>query len=118
MTFGKDYVMSNSRMLVVATFGVLAAAVVAGPMLAQAPPAAAGAGGVRVDISGDWSDRTNEDQPHRVPGPELGDYTGLPLSEAGRQKAEAWAATILSQPERQAQAHPAQYSMRGPGPAM
>jgi len=79
----------------------------------QAPAAGAP---VRTDISGDWAVVTNEDQPHRAPGPELGDYTGLPLNDADRQKAEAWDATILSQPERQAQAHPAQYWMRGPGP--
>ena len=84
--------------------------------LAQGPPAAGG--GARTDIAGDWAQVNNEDQPHRAPGPELGDYTGLPLNDADRQKAEAWDATILSQPERQAQAHPAQYWMRGPGPAL
>jgi hypothetical protein len=82
---------------------------------AQGPPPA---GPVRTDISGDWAVVSNEDQPHRVPGPELGDYTGLPINAADRQKAEAWDATILSQPERQAQAHPVQYLMRGPGPAL
>src|SRR5882757_10091485 len=81
----------------------------------QAP---GGAGPLRTDISGDWAVVVNEDQPHRVPGPELGDYTGLPINAADRQKAEAWDATILSQPERQSQAHPAQYWMRGPGPAL
>jgi hypothetical protein len=40
------------------------------------------------------------------------------MNAAVRQKAEAWDATILSQPERQAQAHPVQYLMRGPGPAL
>ena len=73
---------------------------------------------IRTDISGDWAVVGNEDQPHRVPGPELGDYTGLPLNDADRQKADAWDATILSQPERQTQAHPVQYLMRGPGPAL
>ena len=73
---------------------------------------------IRTDISGDWAVVSNEDQPHRVPGPELGDYTGLPLNDADRQKADAWDATILSQPERQSQAHPVQYLMRGPGPAL
>jgi hypothetical protein len=73
---------------------------------------------VRTDISGDWAVASNEDQPHRVPGPELGDYTGIPINAASRQKAEAWDATILSQPERQTQAHPVQYLMRGPGPAL
>jgi hypothetical protein len=81
---------------------------------AQAP----GGGPVRTDISGDWAVATDEDRPHRGPGPELGDYTGLPLNDADRQKAEAWDATILSQPERQAQAHPAQYWMRGPQPPL
>src|SRR5438067_12733132 len=73
---------------------------------------------IRTDISGEWAVVSNEDQPHRAPGPELGDYTGLPLNDADRQKADAWDASILSQPERQAQAHPAQYWMRGPGPAL
>jgi len=107
--------MRNLRQLAVALGTLTAAMVVGVPMLAQGPPAAAGPGGVRVDMSGDWTSNLHEDQPHRQPGPELGDYTGLPLNEAGRQKAEAWAATILSQPERQAQAEPAQYAMRGPG---
>src|SRR5438034_2101806 len=108
--------MRGFRMTVIAALFGLALAMVGVPMLAQGPPAAGG--GVRVDISGDWAVTTYEDQPHRAPGPELGDYTGLPMNDADRQKAEAWDATILSQPERQAQAHPAQYWMRGPGPAL
>jgi hypothetical protein len=84
-------------------------------LFAQAPPAAAP---LRTDIAGDWAVVTNEDQPHRAPGAELGDYTGLPSNDAVRQKAQAWDASILSQPERQAQAHPVQYLMRGPGPAL
>ena len=80
---------------------------------AQAPGAGAP---VRTDIAGDWTYVTSEDQPHRLPGAELGDYTGLPANDAVRQKAQAWDASILSQPERQAQAHPIQYWMRGPLP--
>src|SRR6476619_931303 len=80
------------------------------PGKAHAP----GGGPIRTDISGDWMFVVSEDQPHRVPGPELGDYTGLPLNDADRQKAQSWDATILSQPERQSQAHPVQYLMRGP----
>jgi hypothetical protein len=82
------------------------------PGRAQAP----GGGGEVTDISGEWAWVVNEDFIHRVPGPELGDFTGLPLNDADRQKARSWDANILSQPERQAQPHPAQYSMRGPGP--
>jgi hypothetical protein len=107
--------MRNLRLLGVAALGTLAAAVVAGPILAQAPVAPAG-GPVRVDISGEWAVTTHEDTPHRAPGAELGDYTGLPINDSARQKAEAWDASILSQPERQTQAHPVQYHMRGPGP--
>jgi len=103
---------------------IVAAGVIGTRLVAQQAGQRAGDGApapapvVRTDISGDWNVISNEDQPHRVPGPELGDYTGLPLNDADRQKAEAWDATILSQPERQAQPHPIQYSMRGPGPAL
>ena len=101
---------------------IVAAGVIGVRLVAQQAGQPAGDGApapvVRTDISGDWTVISNEDQPHRVPGPELGDYTGLPLNDADRQKAEAWDATILSQPERQAQPHPIQYSMRGPGPAL
>ena len=82
---------------------------------AQGPP---GGGPLRTDIGGDWSSVVNEDAPHRGPGPELGDYTGLPINDADRQKAESWNADVLSQPERQTQAHPAQYWIRGPQPSI
>lgn len=72
----------------------------------------------QVDIAGEWNRDNHEDQPHRAPGAELGDYTGMPINPAARQKAESWDASILSQPEQQAKPHPAQYSMRGPGPAV
>jgi hypothetical protein len=89
---------------------VLAAVAVVGiPLVAQQPQQ------VPIDLSGEWGAIRQEDQPHRQPGPELGDYTGLPINAAGRQKAETWDASILSQPERQAQPHPAQYSLRGGG---
>jgi hypothetical protein len=91
-------------LLLVAAVGVL--------LFAQNPPPVAG----RVDISGDWTVVSHEDQPNYVPGPELGDYAGLPMNAAQRQKAEAWDASILSQPERQTQAHPVQYIGNNRGP--
>src|SRR5690349_22658524 len=72
----------------------------------------------QVDIAGEWAARVIEDQPHRAPGAELGDYTGLPINAAARQKASHWDASILALPERAAQPHPAMYFMRGPGPNM
>ena len=38
----------------------------------------------QVDFSGEWAPRFHEDQPERVPGPELGDYLGLPINAAAR----------------------------------
>ena len=72
----------------------------------------------QVDISGEWAARVHEDQPHRIPGAELGDYTGLPINAAVRQKASSWDASILSLPEQMAKPHPGMYFMRGPGPNM
>lgn len=68
------------------------------------------------DMSGMWASIIHEDFYDRLPGGALGDYMGIPINEAARQKAESWDASVLSQPERQAQPHPAQYSFRGPGP--
>ena len=66
------------------------------------------------DVAGDWTALYHEDQPHRIPGPELGDYTGLPLNDAGRLKADSWDASILTLREHQAKPHPSTYSLRGP----
>jgi cyclase len=66
------------------------------------------------DLTGEWSARYHEDQEHRIPGPALGDYTGLPLNDAGRLKADSWDASILALREHQAKPHPSTYSLRGP----
>lgn len=88
--------------------------------VAGALPLAQGTGqqaSAPIDLSGQWAPHSrHEDEVHRIPGAELGDYAGFPLNEAGKLKAETWDASILSQPEQQARPHPAQYSMRGPGP--
>jgi glyoxylase-like metal-dependent hydrolase (beta-lactamase superfamily II) len=68
----------------------------------------------QVDLSGQWAGRYHEDQEHRIPGPELGDYLGLPINDAGRLKADSWDASILSLREHQAKPHPSTYSLRGP----
>jgi hypothetical protein len=70
-----------------------------------------------VDLSGSWAMANEEELLIRTdPGPELGNFTGFPLNDAGRQKANAWNSTIQAIPEHQARPHPVQYSMRGPGP--
>ncbi len=94
------------------TASVARALVVAIVLALLASPAFA-----QVDLTGEWGalNGVSEDQPHRVPGADLGDYTGLPINDAARLKARSWDASILSQPERQAQPHPAMYSYRGGG---
>jgi hypothetical protein len=87
------------------------AAIVALSCLAHAVPAAA-----QVDFSGEWAPRFWEDQPERVPGPDLGDFAGIPINEAARLRAEAWDASIQTLPEWQCRPHSADYIWRGPSP--
>ena len=44
----------------------------------------------QVDFGGQWAPLYHEDTIERIPGPELGDYTGLPLNEAARLRADSW----------------------------
>ena len=73
----------------------------------QAPQTAA-------DLAGEWGMRQHEDQPERGPGPDLGDYLGLPINEAARRKADSWDASILTLAEHQCKPHPSTYALRGP----
>jgi glyoxylase-like metal-dependent hydrolase (beta-lactamase superfamily II) len=68
----------------------------------------------QVDFTGEWAPRFWEDQPERVPGPELGDYLGIPISEAARMRADSWDASIQTLPEWQCRPHSADYIWRGP----
>src|ERR1700756_5554992 len=69
-----------------------------------------------MDFSGEWAPRFHEDQPERVPGPELGDYLGLPINAASRMRAYSWNASLLTLPEWQCRPHSADYIWRGPSP--
>jgi hypothetical protein len=68
----------------------------------------------QFDLSGQWSDRYHEDWPERIPGPDTMDLTGLPLSDAGRAKADSWNVSVQTLPERQCIPHPAPYGLQGP----
>lgn len=68
----------------------------------------------QVSLAGDWGSFFHEDQPERAPGPELGDYLGLPVNEAARHYADAWSGARLTLPEHQCRAHVAPYALRGP----
>ena len=68
----------------------------------------------QTDLSGSWGARFSEDQPERIPGPELGDYLGLPITDGARQWALSWDPSRLTLPEHQCQVHVAPYIYRGP----
>ena len=66
------------------------------------------------DLAGMWGQRFHEDLPERGGGPEIGDYTGLPINDAARLRADTWDASKWTIPERQCEPHPADYGPRGP----
>ena len=69
----------------------------------------------QIDLSGVWAPIFHEDQPERVPGPDVGDYAGLPINDAARLKADTWDASLLTLPEHQCKPHPSTYGFRGVG---
>lgn len=85
--------------LLVAAFGVLVCSV---------------PGRAQLDPSGEWAPRFDEDFPERIPGPEIGDYLGLPINDAARLRADTWDASLLTLPEHQCMPHPSDYAWRGP----
>jgi glyoxylase-like metal-dependent hydrolase (beta-lactamase superfamily II) len=76
---------------------------VASPALAQ------------VDLTGMWAPIFHEDQIERIPGPDVGDYAGLPINDAMRLRADSWDASLLTLPEHQCKPHPSTYGFRGVG---
>ncbi|MBV8906857.1 MAG: hypothetical protein JOZ22_24725 [Acidobacteriia bacterium] len=68
----------------------------------------------QIDPSGEWAPRFHEDQPERIPGPDIGDYLGLPINDAARMRGDTWDASLLTLPEHQCKPHPADYGPRGP----
>jgi hypothetical protein len=87
---------------------------VVGFLLAAMTTLGSGSAIAQVSLAGDWTTLFHEDQPERVPGPELGDYLGLPISVAARMYADAWKPSRITEPEQQCRAHAAPYIHRGP----
>ena len=69
----------------------------------------------QVDLGGMWAPIFHEDQLERVPGPEIGDYSGLPINDAARMRADSWMSSLLTLPEHQCKPHPSTYGFRGVG---
>jgi hypothetical protein len=70
----------------------------------------------QADFTGEWNPAYHEDGPERLPGPELGDYMGIPLNDAGRLRADSYDADRMSVvTEYQCRPHSSDYGMRGLG---
>ena len=50
-----------------------------------------------------------------APGPDIGDYLGLPINDARRMRGESWDASILTMEEHTCKPHPSTYGPRGVG---
>ncbi len=94
--------MFRTLLRAVSLFSVPALVLIAAPATAQ------------VNLSGDWGPRQHEDQPDRGPGPELGDYTGLPITDGARLAADTWDASRLTLREHQCKVHIGPYIFHGP----
>lgn len=68
----------------------------------------------QMDPSGEWAPQFHEDFLERIPGPDIGDYLGLPINDAARVRGDSWDASLLTLPENQCRPHPSDYAWRGP----
>jgi len=76
---------------------------------------AAGPAPGQILLSGIWTSlRAFEDEQERGPGPDLGDYLGIPINDAGRLRADSWDASRLTLQEHQCRVHVVPYIHRGP----
>ncbi len=87
---------------------------VSGLVLAFAAALACAPAFAQMDMTGKWQPRLHEDFPERIPGPELGDYSGLPVNDAARLFADSWDPARLTLPEHQCRVHTSPYIHRGP----
>lgn len=68
-----------------------------------------------LNLVGYWNPIFDEDFVERIPGPDVGDYAGLPITDAARLRADTWDASLLTLPEHQCKPHPSTYGFRGVG---
>jgi len=67
------------------------------------------------NLDGFWNALFDEDEPERIPGPDQGDYAGLPITLAAASVAQTWDPEILTIPYLQCRPHPSLYGIRGVG---
>jgi hypothetical protein len=88
------------RALLCASFALLTSVFFAQPARAQ------------VDLSGTYSQTAG---PDNTTDPFIGDYTGLPINDAERFRADSWTAEKWDQEQHECEPHPADYAPRAPG---
>ncbi len=66
----------------------------------------------QVDLSGTYSQTAS---PDNTTDPFIGDYTGLPINDAERLRADSWTAAKWDQEQHECDPHPADYAPRAPG---
>jgi hypothetical protein len=66
-------------------------------------------------LDGYWNPVFDEDVDERIPGPDQGDYAGLPVTPAAVSVAHTWDPERLTLPELQCRPHPSIYGFRGVG---
>jgi hypothetical protein len=86
----------------------------AAPARAQEQPLKAPFQTIAVDIDGYWTDLFHEDLWDRRSGLLVGDFTGLPLNEAGKFASASWEPGWFAIPEEQCRPHTGIYGLRGP----
>jgi hypothetical protein len=74
-----------------------------------------GSASAQVNLVGYYNPIFDEDFVERIPGPDIGDYAGLPITEAAKRRANTWDASLLTLPEHQCKPHPSTYGFRGVG---
>ena len=98
-----------------------------GLVLLAIMPGLSGTAFAQTDLSGQWRALLHEDIGHRLDeaaaapgisgagGPWVGDYTGLPINDAARFKAESWDPRIYTAKEHQTILQPGAYWILSPG---
>jgi len=109
--------MDNVKRAMLVGLLALVVALAAQPLTAQQQPQQLPV----MDISGMWNhgNMMTEDRAVLINavggGAKIGDYTGFPLNDSGRQYVDSWMEARIELPEHQCHPHPTQYSLWGPG---
>ena len=65
----------------------------------------------QMDFAGEWAPVQDEDN---TGNPHIGEFIGIPMSDASHLRSEAWSSSYMTLPEWQCRPHGAMYISRGP----